>query len=156
MWYVRLWNISLHLTGFVMRDVDKIMYHCKRPSESLVNQNDVVDNQNARGQIGRVEKAMVASNATLSEKTYSVPLLSHSQRSRQWREKRRHDPLFFHSFRLGSWILIDLRFGSGVMDEVVATMVSWNKVSPVSPYLNDVQSGIDEEPMRVWPVRSNR
>ena len=33
-------------------------------------------------------------------------------------------------------------------------MVLWNKVSPVSPSLNDVQSGVGKGPVRVWSVRS--
>ena len=127
-----------------MRDVDKFMYHCKRPSESLINQNDVADNQNARGQIGHVEKAMVPSTTVLSQETYSVPLISLSQRSHRWREKRDTIPFFLHSFRLGLWILVNLGFGYSVIDEVMATMIPWNKVSSVSPYLDDVQSGIDE------------
>ena len=48
-----------------------------------------------------------------------------------------------------------LGFGSGVIDEVVATMVFWNEVSPVSPYLDgDFQSSVGEGPVRVWSVRS--
>jgi hypothetical protein len=33
-------------------------------------------------------------------------------------------------------------------------MTLWNKVSPVSPYLEDIQSGADEESVRVGSVRS--
>ena len=47
-----------------------------------------------------------------------------------------------------------LGFGSAVIDEAVATMVLWNKVSPVSLYLDDVRYGIDGRPVRVWPIRS--
>jgi hypothetical protein len=54
--------------------------------------------------------------------------------------------LSLRSFRLG--------FGSSVIDELVAMMVLWNKVSPVSPYLDDVRSGIGERLVRVWSVRS--
>ena len=43
---------------------------------------------------------------------------------------------------------------SGGIDEVVATMACWNKVSPVSPYLDDVQSGAGEGPVRVCVPRS--
>ena len=32
-------------------------------------------------------------------------------------------------------------------------MAHWNKVSPASPYLDDIQSGIGEEPVRAWFVR---
>jgi hypothetical protein len=54
--------------------------------------------------------------------------------------------LSLRSFRLG--------FGSSVIDELVAMMVLWNKVSPVSPYLDDVRSGIGERLVRVWSIRS--
>lgn len=32
-------------------------------------------------------------------------------------------------------------------------MTHWNKVSPPSPYLDDIQSSIGEEPVRAWFVR---
>ena len=34
------------------------------------------------------------------------------------------------------------------------TMVLWNKVSLVSPYIDDVRSSVGEGPIRVWFVRS--
>uniref|UniRef100_A0A8R7QKI1 Uncharacterized protein n=1 Tax=Triticum urartu TaxID=4572 RepID=A0A8R7QKI1_TRIUA len=50
---------------------------------------------------------------------------------------------------------IFLRFCfSGDIDEVMATMACWNKVSPVSPYLDDVRSGAGERPVRVCVPRS--
>ena len=33
-------------------------------------------------------------------------------------------------------------------------MTLWDKVSSASPYLNDIRSGIDEGPVRVWFVKS--
>jgi hypothetical protein len=44
-------------------------------------------------------------------------------------------------------------FGSGVINEVMATMVLWNSVSPVYPYLDDVRSRVDEGPLKVCFVR---
>jgi hypothetical protein len=35
-----------------------------------------------------------------------------------------------------------------IIDEVVAMVTHWNKISLASPYLIDVQSDVDE-----WPVR---
>ena len=42
---------------------------------------------------------------------------------------------------------------SGGIDEVVATMACWNKVSPVSPYLDGVRPGASEGPVRVCVPR---
>ena len=46
----------------------------------------------------------------------------------------------------------DLVFG--VIDEVVASMILWNKVSSAPPYLDDVRSDINEGSVRVCSVRS--
>jgi hypothetical protein len=59
--------------------------------------------------------------------TNSVPLPSPNRQSCQWIKEREPDPFSFHSFRLGLWILVDLGFSSSVIDEVVMTMVLWNR-----------------------------
>ena len=49
-----------------------------------------------------------------------------------------------------------LGFGFGLhngISVVVATMASWNKVSPASPYLVNV-SGVGEEAVRVGAIKS--
>ena len=43
---------------------------------------------------------------------------------------------------------------SGLIVEVVATMIIWNNISPASPYFDDVRSGISEGPVIVWSVQS--
>lgn len=55
--------------------------------------------------------------------------------------------------RQSCFIFLGFCFFGGI-DEVVATMAYWNKVSPVSPYLDDVRSGADEGPVRVCVSRS--
>ena len=42
---------------------------------------------------------------------------------------------------------------SGVIDKVVAMIILWMSLS-ISPYLDDVRSGVSEGPARVWSVRS--
>jgi hypothetical protein len=43
---------------------------------------------------------------------------------------------------------------SNDINKVVVKTTLWNKVSPASPYLDDVLSGADEGPMRVGSARS--
>jgi hypothetical protein len=51
-------------------------------------------------------------------------------------------------------ILVLLGLFSSIVDEVVATMTYWNKVSLASLYCVDVRSGVDEGPVSVWSIRS--
>jgi hypothetical protein len=43
---------------------------------------------------------------------------------------------------------------SSDINKVVVKMTLWSKVSPASPYLDDVLSGVDEGPVRVGSARS--
>ncbi|XBJ19953.1 hypothetical protein VPH35_010861 [Triticum aestivum] len=75
----------------------------------------------------------------------SVPLLFPVRRPRRRQEE--WGPVRLVLFFLGFCF-------SGGIDEVVATMACWNKVSPVSPYLDDFRFGAGEGPVRVCVPRS--
>ena len=62
----------------------------------------------------------------------------------------RSSDLFFHRFIL---VFFRIWFSSDI-DEVVAMMTLWNKVSPAFPYLDDVRSGADDGQVRASAAKS--
>ncbi|RLN39689.1 hypothetical protein C2845_PM01G18420 [Panicum miliaceum] len=60
------------------------------------------------------------------------------------------------SLRTSSLLVFFQVWLSSDICKVAATMTLWNKVSPASPYLDDVRSDADEKPVRVGSARSSR
>lgn len=58
------------------------------------------------------------------------------------RQQEEWEPALLIFFFLGFYFPSDI-------DEMVPAMACWNKVFPVSPYLEDVSFGVDEGPVRV-------
>jgi hypothetical protein len=51
--------------------------------------------------------------------------------------------------------LFSSKINHSVIDEVVVTMMLWNKVSPAFLYLDDDRFGVDEWAARIWCVISD-